>query len=277
MSLLETLRARGAVDVRGDGETVVFVHGLGGTLNVWEAQVWALAGSFRTVRFDLRGSGRWPTRDALSVQQWVEDLGTLLGELDVQSAHLVGHSLGTLIAQQFAAAEPERVVSLALLGVNRAPPEARRAAVRQRADEVRSGGMAAVVDKLVGTVPATATRVHKPVVIAAIREMILGQDAESYALTCEAMAASVRPDLSALRCPILLLAGVDDSVSPPELSSGLAAEHPSARLELLAECGHWIPLEQHEQVSAALRDFLTASTAPGDRDAPLRPPPQERR
>ena len=249
----------GALDVRNpesSSGTVVLVHGLGGTLNVWEAQTRALAEHFRVVRYDLPGSGRRPAEAALHVDDWVTDLQELLDALDIQHAHLIGHSLGTLVVQHFAAQFPQRVDSLSLLGVNRSPPDARRAAVRQRAEEVRTHGIAAVVDGLLDTVPSRHTRTHKPIALAMIRELLLGQDAQSYAATCEAMAASTRPDLSSLSCPLLLVAGADDNVSPADLSRAMATEFPAAKLIVLPDCGHWIPLEQPERTCTELLQFL---------------------
>jgi 3-oxoadipate enol-lactonase len=252
----------GALDVRNSASssgTVVLVHGLGGTLNVWEPQTRALAEHFRVVRYDLPGSGRRPARDALSVEEWVTDLEGLLDVLEIQHVHLIGHSLGTLVVQHFAARWPHRVDSLSLLGVNRSPPDARRAAVRERAEEVRKRGLAAVVDALLDTVPSPHTRAHKPIVLAAIRELVVGQDATSYAWTCEAMAASTRPDISSLVCPLLLIAGADDNVSPADLSRAMATEFPVAKLIVLPDCGHWIPLEQPERTCTELLQFLQTS------------------
>jgi 3-oxoadipate enol-lactonase len=251
----QLLRA-GALDVRGSGYPVVFIHGLGGTLNVWEPQVRMLATRFKTIRYDLRGSGRHRASAPLSMEQWTDDLRQLLDELGVERAHFVGHSLGTLIIQHFAARFRERAGSLALLGVNRSPPEARRASVRQRADEVREHGIAALVDSLIGSVPSPVTRERKPVAIAAIREMICAQDVDGYAWTCEAMAASWRPDLSAFSGRLLLIAGADDNVSPEQVSRAMAQEYPAADLLVLPECGHWIPLEQPDSVNEALHGFL---------------------
>lgn len=250
-----------AIDIRGQGQPVVMVHGLGGTLNVWEPQVRALSFEYQTVRFDLRGSGRHPSEGPLSVEAWAEDLAGLMDELHFERAHLIGHSLGTLVVQTYAARNLERVASMSLIGVNRAPPDARREAVRRRAAEVRSNGIASVVDGLLDSVPAPRTRSEQPVVMAAIREMIIGQSDEGYAATCESMAASTRPDLHAYAGPMLLIAGEQDTVSPPDLSRAMAAEFKSAELLVLPDCGHWIPLEQAAAVNAALASFLRRTGA----------------
>src|SRR4051794_10863402 len=185
-----------AVHEAGHGDAVVLVHGLGGTLSVWEPQAMRLAERFRTIRFDARGSGGSPADTPLSIEGWVDDLARLLDALDVERAHLVGHSLGTLVLQHLAARAPQRVASLALLGINRSPPEARRAAVLQRAEDVRRNGVGSIVDDLLASAPSAHSRAHAPVAMAAIREMLSRQDDRAYAWSCEAMARSTRPDLS---------------------------------------------------------------------------------
>ncbi len=256
MAEKEQLQRSGALDVRGSGCPVVFIHGLGGTLNVWEPQIRMLETCFKTIRYDLRGSGRHPASEPLSMEVWIDDLRQLLDELEVERAHFVGHSLGTLIVQHFVASFPQRAGSLALLGVNRSPPEARRASVRQRAEDVREYGVAAIVDSLIDSALSPFTRERKPVTIAAIREMICGQDVDGYAWTCEAMAASRRPDLAGFSGRLLLISGADDNVSPVQISRAMAREYPTAELRVLSECGHWIQLEQAESVNEALHAFL---------------------
>ena len=72
------------------------------------------------------------------------------------------------------------------------------------------------------------------------------------------MAHAVRPDLSGVDVPMLLVAGLADTISPPQLSRDLAREQRQARLVELPDCGHWMPLEQPDAVTAALLDFLPA-------------------
>lgn len=138
-----------AVEKQGSGEPVVLIHGLGGTTNVWGAQVEELCRRFTVVRFDLEGSGRSQAASRLSVQSWVDDLLALADDEGLSKLRVVGHSLGTLIAQHFTAQNPSRVVRLALLGINRAPVDARRQALRDRAAKVRQGGLEAIVDSVV--------------------------------------------------------------------------------------------------------------------------------
>lgn len=245
-----------SVEKQGSGEPVVLIHGLGSTANVWEPQVRALADRFTMLRYDLEGAGRSAYAGELSIDGWVEDLKALLDAEHIDKARLVGHSLGTLILQHFAVAHPARVEKLVFIGVNRAPPEARRQAVRERVAKVRAEGLDAIVEQVVKGGVSPHTLAHKPEVVGFVRELLTRQPTEGYARCCEAMAASVAADVAAIRAPVLLVAGRDDGVSPPANSEGMAKDLPNAELRILEQCGHWHPIEQPAAVSQALREFL---------------------
>lgn len=235
---------------------MLFIHGLGGTGNVWEPQARALADRFTLVRFDLQGSGRSPVRGPLSIDAWVSDIDAIMGGLGVERACIVAHSLGTLIAQHYAVRNPDRISRLALVGVNRAPEDSRRQTVRDRAAKVRQEGMLSIADGVINVALSEQTRRNKPEVVACVREMLLRQDPEGYARSCEAVAESVGVDLRRIACPVLLLAGSDDSVSPPAVSQKMAEELPEAKAVVLENCGHWLTLERPFDVSRALAEFL---------------------
>jgi len=245
-----------SVEKQGSGDAVLLLHGLGSSANVWEPQVRALADRFTMVRYDLEGAGRSPFAGTLSIDGWVQDLKALLDHLQIGKARFVGHSLGTLILQHFAVAFPERVEKLALIGVNRAPPEARRVAIRERVAKVRAEGIDGIVETVVKGGVSPHTLAHKPEVVAFVRELLTRQPVEGYARSCEAMAGAVAADVSGIKVPVLLIAGRDDAVSPPANSEGLAAELAQARLLVLEQCGHWHPIEQPAAVGNALREFL---------------------
>ena len=122
-----------AIEEHGDGDAVVMVHGLGGTGNSWYPQVGPLARFFRVVRLDLEGSGRSPATGTLSIASFAADVTAVMDELDIPTAHLCGHSMGTIVCQHIAAEHPERVKNLALLGPLAEPPEPARQAIRDRA------------------------------------------------------------------------------------------------------------------------------------------------
>lgn len=249
------------IEEQGDGEPVIMVHGLGGTSNSWGPQANLLSRYFRVVRLDLEGSGFSPCSGPLSIPGFVEDLLHMADELGIEQAHWVGHSMGTIVCQHIAAKYPERAASLALMGPILEPPEPARKAIRDRAGVARTQGMVPIADALYQGSISADTRIHRPVTASFVRELVMRQDAESYARTCEALAGAEAADTQAIRCPALLLTGDEDGVAPPTAAKKLAEAIAGAHCRIIHRCGHWTPLEQPEEVNSALLNFYFGSIA----------------
>src|SRR6266404_9338728 len=101
----------------GAGPPIVFVHGLGATSNVWHAQRTTLSKYYRVIVYDRSGSGRSQQASAgYSIDAWTDELAGLLDHLAVPSAVVVGHSLGSMVAQRFASKNADRTKALILAG-----------------------------------------------------------------------------------------------------------------------------------------------------------------
>src|SRR4030095_4892229 len=149
---------RMAVEIEGEGEPVVMIHGLGGISNASTPLLPAFT-RHRTVRFDLPGSGRSPRVEGpLSLQLFVERALLVMQRAAVESAHVVAHSMGTIVAAHLAATEPGKVASIALFGPLLAPSEPARTAIRARAAEARKGDMQPIADALLRSSVSAETR-----------------------------------------------------------------------------------------------------------------------
>ena len=247
---------RMAVEIEGEGEPVVMIHGLGGTSNVFAPLLGAFA-RHRTIRFDLPGSGRSSRVEAaLSLDLFVEKTLLVLHRAGVERAHVVAHSMGTIIATHLAAAAPGRVTRLSLFGPLLAPSEMARAAIRARAAEARRGDMQPIADALLQVSVAAETRARRPAAVAFVRESLMRQDPEGYARTCEALAAMEPADTSKIDCPTLLVTGDDDVVAPPQAVRMMGERIAGSRVEVLRGCGHWTPVEKPEECVGLLKRFL---------------------
>src|SRR5688572_9090632 len=158
------------VEQQGEGDAVILVHGLGGSSNTWYAQRALLARSFRVICPDLEGSARSPLTGTLSIDGFVADLLALQDQLGLRAAHLVGHSMGTIVCQHLAARHGERVLSLALLGPLAEPPEPARKALADRANLAREKGMAVIADNMLPVSTSAETRAARPSVAALVCE-----------------------------------------------------------------------------------------------------------
>jgi 3-oxoadipate enol-lactonase len=244
-----------AVEIDGDGEPVVMIHGLGGTTNTWTP----LLGAFvrhKRVRLDLPGSGRSSRVEGpLSIQKFVQATLTAMAAAGIAKAHVIAHSMGTIVAAHLAAAEPRTVRSLALFGPLLAPPDPARGAIRARGAAAMAQGMQPVADALVQSATSSETKAKRPAAIAFVRESLMAQDPDGYARSCEALADAQPADTSKIECPTLLVTGDEDAVAPPQSVRMMAAKIPGSRVEVLRGCGHWTPIEKPDECIALLQRF----------------------
>ncbi len=230
-------------EVTGDGPPVVMVHGLGGSSNSFQPIVGNLS-NYKVVRIDLPGAGRSRVRpgltDLMGLSTAVRDVMRSLG---IPRAHMVGHSMGTLICQHLAVAEPNMVGSLTLFGPILEPPRAARAALRERADAARRDGMVAIADAVSTGSLSPETRERNPLAVAFVRESLMRQDPAGYALHCEALAACEPADHASIKAPSVLIAGRQDPVAPVDMVDRLGDVITGSRIEILPACGHWMMIE----------------------------------
>jgi 3-oxoadipate enol-lactonase len=246
-----------AYEVAGEGEPVVLIHGLGGTSNTWTP----LRGAFlrnRCISFDLPGSGRSARVEGpLSLEVFLEKTLLVMQKAGVVRAHVVAHSMGTIVAQHLAAREPSKVASLALFGPLLAPPEQARVAIRARAAKAREKDMQPIADALVQASTSSETKTKRPVAVAFVRESLMRQYPEGYAKSCEALADMQPADTMRIECPTLLVTGDEDVVAPPQTVRGMADRIKGAKVEVLRGCGHWTPVEKPEECMALLNAFYS--------------------
>lgn len=251
-------------ELGGKGEVLVLVHGLGGSTNTWYPQAQVLKRDLRLVAYNLAGSARTPVREGISIASHMDDLLDVVREAAGGSGrvHLAGHSLGTIICQHFAARHPEQVASLALIGPFPEPPEAARAALRDRAAKARAEGMRGIADAIVAGGTADDTKVNQPAAAAFVRESIMAQPPEGYARNCEALAEAQSADLSCIACPTLLITGDQDRTAPADVGRAMASAIRGAELQVLTACGHWATIERAKQVNYALTVFYARQRQP---------------
>jgi pimeloyl-ACP methyl ester carboxylesterase len=249
----------------GSGPPIVFVHGLGGTMDFWTPLIQSLdlEQSHSLHLFDLEGHGLSPTSpiSSLSIKSFAEDLNGIFEKADINSgATLVAHSMGCLVAVRFVLEHPGKISKLVLLGPPPSPlPEAASVASYQRATTARMQGMAAIVDAVATAGTSEATKTSNTVALAAVRISLLGQDPESYAKACTALADSAKDvlDFSQIGAKTLIVTGAEDKVSPRQLCEKLVAALPNAAgVKVLPAVGHWHVFEDIKGVASAVSSYL---------------------
>lgn len=242
---------------KGDGPPVVLVHGLGGSLNVWYGVIENLSLHHHVVALDLRGFGRSdPGTGSPSIARWAGDVAALIGALELPAVTLVGHSLGTLIAQQLALDKPEAVDNLVLVGgISWFEPPTKELYLK-RAELVEGDGMDALVDEWLPGALAPRTQARLPQLVGLLRDLFLRNDPASYAAACRALAQAPSIKREDIGQPTLLVVGDHDRSTPIAMTEELHGEIPVSVVRVIPGAAHWLALEQPDALAAAILEFL---------------------
>ena len=245
-------------EIAGDGLPLVFVHGLGGTSNVWHAQRAGLAKFFKVITLDLPGSGRSDKSGRLySMEKWCAQIAGLADAIAIDKFVLIGHSMTTVLAQKFAAKYGSRVHALVLCGPMTELAAAGKEAFTKRAETVVKDGMIAVADTILGGALTPATREANPALAGLVRDMLLSNDPVCYAGHCQALlGGSAKADQAGIKCPTLILVGDQDGVTPLANARAIAASVAGAKIRIVPATAHLTMLERPDLFDAALIEFL---------------------
>ncbi len=241
----------------GEGPPIVFVHALGGTANSWYGVVNAMRQHHHCISLDLRGHGRSGGKGKFTVEAWAHDVLGLIRHLELPTATLVGHSMGSLVVQHLAQTEPEICDALVLVGGISyfEPPTVE--AYRTRADLVESEGMDPIVDEWLEGAVAPQTHATMPGLVGYLREVFLRNDPQMYAKSCRALSKAPHVKRNDIGQPTLVVLGTHDRSTPLGMAEELKRDIPVSRVRVVPDAGHWLPLERPDALAAAILEFLT--------------------
>ena len=244
-------------EIQGNGPPLVFIHGLGSSTRDWEHQVTEFSKRFKVITFDLRGHGQSDKPSGpYSLPMFAADTAGLLRALDVETAHIVGLSLGGAVAFQLAVDYPSLVKTLTI--VNSAPTMGGNTAdvkqeIRRRVEIVQQQGMRAMGHDLSKNLFPKESQ-------AAVRETFVERWAENgtkpYIASLLSMSGwSVVDKLGSIRCPALIIAA-DKDYSPVAVKEAYVKLMPDAHLVVIPDAHHATPIEEPERFDAVLAPFL---------------------
>lgn len=241
------------------GLPVVLCHALGLDQSMWSDVAEHLAARGHPVlRYDLQGHGDSESIGQPGIDDLVDDAARLVQEWNRGPVVFVGLSLGGMVGQGLAIRYPRHVRALVLSNtVARYTAEAREG-FRARADQVRVGGMEAVIEAVLQRYLSPDFQRARPDVAAALRRQLLRCPSATYAALCELLAGvDWRDDLAGIQVPTWIVSGATDLAAPVTQQDVLAQGIPHARHSVLP-CGHLPTLEAPEQFIAGLVAFLSS-------------------
>lgn len=236
---------------------VILSNSLGTARTMWEPQVPTLAGRWRVIRYDTRGHGKSDAPEgAYSIDRLGRDVLELADALDIATFSFCGLSLGGMVGQWLGWRVPERIDRLVI--ANSSPFMGPPSGWDARIDVVRRQGMAAMADPVLERWFTPAFRAD-PANISAAREMLLATSPTGYAGCCAAIRdMDMRPTLSLIRAPTLIIGGSADPVTPPEHNRLLSDGIQGAACVML-EAAHLSNREQPGAFNAAVIAHLAAA------------------
>lgn len=233
----------------GAKTSLVLLHGAGGSHLSFPPQIRRMSG-YRLYALDLPGHGKSAGKGERSILGYANHVSDWMQALGLDSAVIVGHSMGSAIAQTLALEIPERVLGLGLIG----------AGAKLRVNPQLLAELAApetyqiALDKIIAWSfdPGCPPRLRE---LAAKRmEETLPEVLLADFLACDAFDVTER--ISEIRCPTLVVCGENDKMTPPRNAHFLAERVPSAHLDIVPAAGHMVMLEKPQAVADALAWFF---------------------
>jgi pimeloyl-ACP methyl ester carboxylesterase len=267
---MHTAQANGieiAYQVHGQGPPLVLISGVGYGAWFWHKLAPLLADDFQVITFDNRGGGGSDKpAGPYSVPMMANDTGDLLYELGIPRAHILGHSLGGFIAQEFAVQYPDMVDKLILASTNYGgtqvipiTPEAMEVLTNRQDDPVE------LVKRGIGiaSAPGFADRhpdVVKELVDYRFTNPVPPEQYQAQVMAGAGMAAftdeQVDERMAVIQAPTLILFGEHDMVVPPGNAELMAGKIANAEVKIIPGAGHIFAIEDPGRTATIIREFL---------------------
>jgi pimeloyl-ACP methyl ester carboxylesterase len=254
-------------ELSGEGVCLVLIHGFTDNLGMWYNQVPVLSKQFKVLSLDVRGHGETqPPESDLSIGLFAEDLRALLEALGIERACVLGYSMGGRIALQFALAHPESTTGLVFAnsGVRSAGArlaEDQVAELAERREQMvamfQTGNIEVIADGMAERSFSPGFREREPAVFQSYKDVKLRNDPAHYLAIMDAMVQAMAspPDLTQIRCPVLIIAGDRDGFMTIEDARAMETAIPDATLAVLPT-GHAAAVESPQAFNQAVLDFV---------------------
>jgi len=245
-----------------DGPALVLLHAFPLTADMWHEQLASPPPGWRVLAPDFAGFGGSDDhqRGDVSLNDYASDLVALLDRLGLGQVAVVGLSMGGYVALALARLAPQRLNGLVLADTRSASDGQQARAGRERMLEVLSErGPDGVADEMLPKLLGATTHRSRPKLVSEVRSLIVRNAPEGIrrAIVRLRDRDDATPVLGRIRVPVLVLAGEEDVVTPPDDARALVEAIPLSRLEILEGAGHLSNLEAPAAFNAALERFLT--------------------
>lgn len=241
------------------GEALIFLHGIGGDAHSWDFQIDSFSDAYRTIAWDMPGYGASEIISPMTFEGLAGALFRLMDHLEIDQAHIVGHSMGGMVAQQAAADHPDRIAGLILSATSpafgRPDGDFQQKFVASRLAPLEAGK--SMADLAAEMTPGMLTENANPKGLEMAMRSMSNVPVGTYKAAMHCLVTFDRRDnLANLAMPTLLIAGELDQNAPAPMMEKMASKIPGADYVCLAGAGHLANMQMPEAFDDTLRQFL---------------------
>ncbi len=266
-------------DIHGDGDPIILIHGFSDRKEHWRAQVGALSKYFKVIRMDNRGTGKSdrPNGD-YTMEVYASDVAGLMDSLGIEKSHIIGHSLGGMIAQNFAILYPNRVNKLILVNTIpglKPPGESIDEAIKMYRENAIAGHEAMMKDPLnefLKGAKASYSRNFWKIMkedpkkkfhnIWSVEDLVeekvkFGPTVKDLSNQAHALSThNTYERLHEIKREVLILSAEKDKSCPVSMGAKMHELIPNSKFEVIEGAGHQSILEKAPEVNQVIIDFL---------------------
>ena len=245
---------------QGDGEPLIILHGVFGSLSNWNAIARRLAEHYQVYTLDLRNHGRSPHAESMTYPEMAQDIAGFLAQQGLASAHVIGHSMGGKVAMVLALTQPQKVRKLMVLDIAPVKYPDRFSALLTALNQLSPGAVKTRADadsQLARLIPAPEVRTFLL--------QNLSKTAEGYrwrinlpVITRAMPEISDFPQLAGrtFTGETLFVRGGDSDYIQEKFLPDIHRYFPAARVVTVERASHWLHHEQPQRVTRLIEDFL---------------------
>jgi len=243
----------------GTGPAVVLLHSLGGHAEMWRSTIDALRKSFTVIAPDARGHGNSALAEPVTVERFAQDAIAIADALGIPRFGVMGISMGGQAAMHIAAKASERVNFLIAADTSLGAAGKGTDRVAETEKRIAELGPRAFAEeytrsRLQKTTPDQAMHAFSDMVVKTLPDVYVTQ-------LRSILSQDLRPHVSKIRCPALVVVGANDVSTPVAAATALRDAIPGARLEIIENANHLSNIDQPERFNAVTSAFASASSA----------------
>jgi proline-specific peptidase len=245
----------------GNGEALIFIHGVGNNHTMWKPHMEYFSSDYKVYAYDMLGHGRSvkPSKELYTLEDFTSQLNTFMDELNIESAIIVGFSMGGMIAQAFAISFPERVRKLVIANAVANRNEEERKAVLNRVKLVEKEGRISVVDRAINRWFNQDYIKNNPEVVLVIKDRVRHDDDKVYLKSYRLFATADKElwnELDKINAPTLIITGENDIGSNPRMAKQMNEKITNSKVIIVPNVKHMLPIEMQNIFNKHLKEFF---------------------